>query len=129
MRHHDFRPGQPYQEARKGSYRRCRLGDVTAQDDDRFAIDLTVYLAARFALVAVIATLLVLAGVPLLVALIIALVVGLPLGLLVLRGISARVTAGLAVRGEKRKAERERLRAELRGDRGNDDTAPGAGSA
>jgi len=48
---------------------------------DRFAVDLTLYLLARFALVAVITVLLVAFRVPVLVALIIAMVVGFPLGL------------------------------------------------
>lgn len=85
--------------------------------DDRFAADLTLYLFARFALVAVITAVLVLVRVPLPVALVIAMVIGFPLGLLLFRKLNARVTRGLAVRGERRKAERERLRAELRGDR------------
>jgi hypothetical protein len=85
------------------------------------AVDLTLYLAARLAMVAVIAAVLVFAGVPLLVALAIALVASMPLSMLVLRGLNARVTAGLAERGERRKAERARLRAELRGDAADED--------
>lgn len=92
---------------------------------DRFAADLTLYLLARFGLVAVVAALLVLANVPVPVALVIALVLALPLGLLLFRGLNARVTRGLAVRGERRKAERERLRSELRGDRTGDHEGAG----
>lgn len=87
---------------------------------DRFAADLTLYLLARFGLVALVAAILVLVNVPALVAVIIAMVIGLPLGLLLFRGLAARVTAGLAVRGERRRAEREKLRAELRGEGGEE---------
>lgn len=86
--------------------------------DGNLAVNLALYLLARFALVAVIAVVLVLFKVPALVAVIIASVVGFPLGLLLFRRLNARVVAGLAVRGERRKAEREKLRAELRGEDG-----------
>lgn len=78
--------------------------------------DLTLYLLARFGLIAVVAVVLVLVKVPLLVALAVAVVVGFPVGLLALRKLNARVTAGLAVRNERRARERAKLRAELRGD-------------
>jgi hypothetical protein len=78
--------------------------------------DLTLYLVARFALVAVVAWVLSLVGVPLLVSLLIGLVVGLPLGLLLFRKLNARVTAGLAKRNESRARARAALRAQLRGD-------------
>jgi hypothetical protein len=42
--------------------------------------------------------------------------VAFPLSMVLLRGLNQRVTAGMAERGESRRAERERLRAELRGD-------------
>ncbi|HEX2131845.1 MAG TPA: DUF4229 domain-containing protein, partial [Actinophytocola sp.] len=54
--------------------------------------------------------------VPLLVSLAVAVVVGFPLGLLLFRDLNRRVTAGLAKRGETRDAERDRLRAQLRGE-------------
>jgi hypothetical protein len=73
------------------------------------------YSAARLALVAVTTFLLLLAGVPLLVSLLIAMVVALPLSIVLLGSLRARVTAGLAVVGARRRAERERLRRELRG--------------
>lgn len=97
-----------------------------APHQDRFAVDLTLYLLARFGLVAAVTVVLTLFDVPLLVALVIAMVLGLPLGLLTFRGLNARVTRGLAVRGERRKAERDRLRAELRGDRSAGDTTDAA---
>lgn len=91
---------------------------------DTFAVDLTWYLLARLGLVIVLTTVLVLANVPLLVALAIAIVMSMPLGLLLFRRLNRRVTAGLAARGERRKAERARLRAELAGSREPD---PGVG--
>lgn len=93
------------------------LSFVSERTNDRFGADLALYLLARFGLVALVTALLVLAQVPLPVALIIAIVGGFPLGLLLFRRLATRVTAGLAVRGERRKAEKEKLRAELRGDR------------
>ncbi len=81
------------------------------------ARDVALYSAARLALVAVIALLLLLAGVPLLVALLLAVVVALPLSVLLLGSLRARVNAGLAVAGERRRAERERLRRQLRGEK------------
>ena len=79
--------------------------------------DLTLYTLGRFALIAAVTVLLVLFEVPLLVAIAVAVVVGFPLGLLVFRGLNQRVTAALAERGKERMNARERLRAELRGDR------------
>ncbi|HEY2057710.1 MAG TPA: DUF4229 domain-containing protein [Amycolatopsis sp.] len=87
---------------------------------DHLPRDLTIYIVARFALVAVVAWVLSLVGVPLLVALLIGLVVGLPVGLLVFRSLNARVTAGLAKRNESRARARAALRAQLRGDSGVD---------
>ena len=78
--------------------------------------DLTLYSLGRLALVGAVTVVLVLFGVPLLVALVVAVVVGFPLGLLVFRGLNHRVTAGLAERGAERTQTRERLRAELRGE-------------
>jgi len=78
--------------------------------------DLVLYTLARFGLLAVITLLLVLAGVPALVALVLALVVSLPLSVIVLPGLRARVNAGVAEMAQRRRAERDRLRAQLRGD-------------
>lgn len=82
------------------------------------ARDLALYSAARLALVAVLTVLLVVAGVPLLVAILLAVVVALPLSMVLLSSLRARVNAGLAVIRERRQAERERLRRQLRGDEG-----------
>ena len=74
------------------------------------------YTLARLCLVAVVAGLLVLAGVPLVLAVLIGLVAALPLSMLLLRGLRKRMDAGLAVVRERRSAQREVLRARLRGD-------------
>jgi hypothetical protein len=77
--------------------------------------DLTLYSIARLAMVAVTALLLVLAGVPVLVSILLALVVALPLSMVLLSSLRARVNAGLAELRARRRADRERLRRELRG--------------
>ena len=78
--------------------------------------DLALYTLARLGLIAVVTVVLLVFDVPLLVALAIAIVVGFPLGVLVFRPLNRKVTAGLVERGAERAAQRERLRAELRGD-------------
>jgi hypothetical protein len=85
--------------------------------------DLTLYVLARSGLVAVVTALLVLVNVPLLVALAVGVVVALPLSLFLFRGLRARVAIGLNERGARRRAQREELRAQLRGDRTSGDTA------
>ncbi|MGH3672114.1 MAG: DUF4229 domain-containing protein [Pseudonocardiaceae bacterium] len=84
----------------------------------RVARDLVLYSAARLALVAVLALLLVIAGVPLLVAILLAVVVALPLSMVLLSSLRSRVNVGLAAVRERRQVERERLRQQLRGDGG-----------
>jgi hypothetical protein len=59
--------------------------------------------------------LLVLAGVPLVVSVLLAVVVALPLSMMVLGSLRGRVNAGLALAGQRRRAERDRLRQQLRG--------------
>lgn len=83
------------------------------------------YTAARLGLVAVVAGLLVVAGVPLLVAVLIALVVALPLSMVLLKGPRARLDAALAASAARRSAERDALRARLRGE---ESAADGPGS-
>jgi Protein of unknown function (DUF4229) len=84
--------------------------------DPHLGRDLALYTGLRLALVAAVTGLLVLFDVPVLVSLAIAVVVGFPLGLLLFRDLNHRVTAGLAERGATKHSERERLRAQLRGD-------------
>ena len=77
---------------------------------------LVAYALARLCLVAVVAGLLVLAGVPLVLAILIGVVAALPLSMLLLRGLRKRMDAGVAAVQERRTAQREVLRARLRGD-------------
>ena len=77
---------------------------------------LVAYTLARLCLVAVVAGLLVLAGVPLVLAILIGVVAALPLSMLLLRGLRKRMDAGVAAVHERRTAQREVLRARLRGD-------------
>lgn len=79
--------------------------------------DIALYTLVRIALVGAVTGILVLFDIPLLVSVAIAVVVGFPLGLLLFRSLNARVTAGLA----DRYAERDRLRAELRGEEPDED--------
>ncbi len=78
------------------------------------------YVAARFGLVAVVAGLLVVAGVPLLVAILVGLIVALPLSMVLFRGLRGRLDAALAGVVERRSAERAALRERLRGSDGPD---------
>ncbi|MBE7163500.1 MAG: DUF4229 domain-containing protein, partial [Williamsia herbipolensis] len=75
---------------------------------------MVLYIAARVVLVAIIAGVLVLVGLPLLLALIIALIVALPLSLVLFRPLRARLNREIEVATAGRRAQRERLRAELR---------------
>jgi membrane protein implicated in regulation of membrane protease activity len=74
------------------------------------------YTAARIGLVALVTALLLLAGVPLVVALLVALIVALPLSMVLFRGLRARLDEALATARERRARERDALRARLRGD-------------
>lgn len=89
--------------------------------------DLGLYVLARFALVAAVAAVLTVINVPLLIAIAVGLVVGLPLSMVVLRGWHQRVARGLAARGMVRRAAREQLRAELRGESVSGGATPDAG--
>ena len=97
------------------SVRRVSWGTVVPPTGSSLARDLTLYTAARLALVTVVALLLVLSGVPLLVSVLLGLVVALPLSWVLLRPLRARVTTGLRLSAERRRAERARLRHQLRG--------------
>jgi hypothetical protein len=74
------------------------------------------YALARIGLVALVAGLLVLAGVPGLVAVLVGLMVALPLSMVLFRGLRSRLDESLAQARERRAAERAALRAGLRGD-------------
>lgn len=77
--------------------------------------DVVLYSAARLVMVGGLAVGLVLFGVPLLVAVLLALVVTLPLSFVLLAPLRVRVATGLAAVGARRRAERARLRDQLRG--------------
>ena len=81
------------------------------------------YALARAGLVAVIAVVLVLLKVPLLVALLVALVAAVPLSLLVFRGLRTELNQALAAAGQRRGAQKKRLRAQLRGEQVDEDLA------
>lgn len=74
------------------------------------------YALARLGLVAVVAGLLVLAGVPFLIALLVGLIVALPLSMVLFRGLRGQLDGALARARERRSTEREALRRRLRGD-------------
>ncbi|GAA3434995.1 DUF4229 domain-containing protein [Kutzneria kofuensis] len=77
-----------------------------------FGRDIALYTAARIGLLAVIAFLLTLAHVPLLIAVAVGLVLAWPLSMVLLRGLNARIAAALI----ERRAERQKMRAQLRGE-------------
>jgi uncharacterized membrane protein len=78
----------------------------------------TLYVLARLGLVAVVTGALMFFNVPLLPALAVGVVVALPASLFLFKGLRQRVAVGLNERQAQRRAEREKLRAELRGDEG-----------
>lgn len=86
-----------------------------APSGSTLARDVVLYTLARLGLLIGVTAVLVLVGIPLVVAALLALVVALPLSVVLLRGLRARVVAGLAQRRRQRQAERDRLRAQLRG--------------
>lgn len=89
----------------------------------RVAVHVVLYVAARLVLVAVVsaaiyggARLLGLHEFPLVVAVLFALVIAMPLGIWLFGPLRRRATAGLAAAGERRRRDREQLRARLRGE-------------
>lgn len=74
------------------------------------------YALARLGLVAVIAAVLTLAGVPLVIAVLVALIVALPLSMVLFTGLRSRLDAALAEASRRRAVEREALRSRLRGE-------------
>ncbi|MDR7302378.1 DUF4229 domain-containing protein [Haloactinomyces albus] len=100
-------------------------GTHTVEPGRSLAFDIVLYSAARFGMLAALAAVLTVFGVPLLVALAVSVVVAMPLSLFVFKGLRRRVDAGMAQRAERRRAHREELRAQLRGDRGDEERAGG----
>ena len=80
------------------------------------AATVALYTGARVALVALVTALLIVAGVPFVLALLIALIVALPLSMVLFRGLRGRLESALSTTRERRAREREALRAKLRGD-------------
>jgi hypothetical protein len=94
----------------------------------RLVVDVLVYVAARLALVAVIAAaiygigyLLGLREFPVVIAVLFAIVIALPLGIWLLAPLRQRATAGIAAVDERRRRDREQLQARLRGEDSPDD--------
>jgi hypothetical protein len=84
------------------------------------AATVALYTAARLALVALVTALLLLAGVPFVIALLVALIVALPLSMVLFRGLRARLDGALVTARERRARERQALRARLRGEEPDD---------
>ena len=86
------------------------------------------YGLARAALVAAVSALLTWVGVPLLVAIIIGLVVALPLSLVLLPSLREELDTALVAAGSRRREQKARLRAQLRGEitLGEGEPDPGA---
>lgn len=89
---------------------------MSAPPPPSLAAALARYALARLGMVAVVAALLVLTGVPLVIAVLVGLVVALPLSMLLLRAQRARLDEAVYATATRRGAEREALRARLRGD-------------
>ncbi|WP_409428210.1 DUF4229 domain-containing protein [Mycobacterium sp. SMC-11] len=89
----------------------------------RAVVDVAVYTAARLALVVVltgviygVGRLLGLSDFPPIIAAMLALIVALPLGMWLFTPLRKRATESLTVAGERRRQEREKLQARLRGE-------------
>jgi Protein of unknown function (DUF4229) len=90
---------------------------------DRTVVDVSLYAVARLLLVAAltgaiywVARSLGVTQFPVVVAALFALIIGMPLGIWVFGPLRRRATASLAVTGERRRRERDQLRARLRGE-------------
>ena len=89
----------------------------------RLVIDVLAYVLARLLLVVVLTAVIFGAGhllgvreFPIIVALLFALVIALPLGIWIFAPLRRRATASIAVFDERRRKDREQLRARLRGE-------------
>lgn len=89
----------------------------------RAILDIVVYTAARLALVIVLSAVIYGLGwvlgvrdFPVIVAALLGLIVAMPLGMWVFSPLRRRATASLALAGERRRRDREQLRARLRGE-------------
>ena len=101
------------------------------QPGSRLFIDVFTYAAARLALVAAVTAVIVGLGyligvaVPVVVALLFAIVIALPLGMWVFTPLRRRATASIAGVDERRRRDREQLRARLRGEAAVDEDHDG----
>lgn len=77
---------------------------------------IVLYALARLGVVAVVAGLLLVARVPLALAVLVGLIVALPLSMVLFRGLRARLDTALGQASARRSAERDALRAGLRGE-------------
>ncbi|MEE6175498.1 DUF4229 domain-containing protein [Mycobacterium sp. 050134] len=98
----------------------------------RVAVDVALYAGARLLLAAALAGLIYgtarLLGItqfPLAIAVLFALIIAMPLGIVVFSPLRRRATASLAVAGERRRREREELRARLHGQAPDDEPDEG----
>lgn len=82
----------------------------------RLAGDIALYTLARLGMLVLVAAVLVLVGVPFLVAAAVSVIAVMPLSMLVFGTLRRRVATGIAVRKQARQTRREALRAELRGE-------------
>lgn len=95
----------------------------------RLARDLVLYTAARLGLVVAVAAVIVFGArlasveVPLIVAVLFALIIVMPLSMVLFKGLRARVNEDIATVDQRRRRDKEQLRARLRGD---DDARGGA---
>jgi hypothetical protein len=96
---------------------------VAERAGNRVVADVLLYAAARLLLVVVlsgaiygVARLLGITQFPIVVGVLFALVIAMPLGIWLFGPLRRRATAGIAVAGERRRREREQLRARLRGE-------------
>ncbi len=98
-------------------------GDQIEDRRGRIVVDVLFYAAARLLLVAVlsgaiygVARLLGVTQFPVVVAVLFALIIGMPLGIWLFTPLRRRATAALTIAGERRRREREKLQARLRGE-------------
>ncbi|RFD26286.1 DUF4229 domain-containing protein [Mycobacterium uberis] len=101
------------------------LSNTSAADHnrDRLVVDVLLYVSARLLLVVLlggviygVARLLGVTQLPIVVAALFALIIAMPLGIWLFSPLRRRATAALAVVGERRRSEREQLRARLCGE-------------
>lgn len=91
----------------------------------RLARDLGVYTVARLGLVVAVTAVIVFGArlvsveVPLIVAILFALIIGMPVSMVLLKGLRARVNEDISTVDQRRRRDKEQLRARLRGDDGD----------